>query len=119
MSTTTSTTTAPSYEYLFGVPRKSGLTYTAADKVPVVLPTASATDMDPFSLKTYVPFDNRLAIFDGAGENKIDDMTSVYSFSVIAPENTPSFSTTTSTTSTTTTTTTTTTSTSTTTSTTT
>ena len=78
----------------------------------MVLPTPSATDFDPRSLKTYVDIDGRVGIFDGAGENRLDTGSNVYDFTVLAPAIRPSVSSTTSTTSTSTTTSTTTTSTS-------
>ena len=97
-SSSTTTTTVPSYVYEWGVPRKTGLTVPTSEKITIVLPTAAATDMDPFSLKTYVPIQGRVGIFDGAGANRLETGTNVYDFTVIAPQNKPSVSSSTSTT---------------------
>ncbi len=105
-SSSTTTTSPPSYDYQWGIPRKSGLTYPAAEKVPLARPAASATDFDPFSMKTFVDIDNAVAIFDGAGKNRLDDGGAVRDFTELAPQHVASVSSTTSTTSTSTTTTT-------------
>jgi hypothetical protein len=64
----------------------------------VILPTATATDMDPYSLKTYVDIDGSVGIFDGAGANRLDDTANLYGFTSIAPQHQASVSSTTSTT---------------------
>jgi hypothetical protein len=105
-TTTTSTTTAPSYPYEWGVGRKAGLSHPSAELVSVVIPTPTA-GMGPYSLKTYVQVDDKLGIFDGDNENKIEDGTNLNDWNVLAPENAASYSTTTTSTTTTSTTTTT------------
>lgn len=91
-STTSTVTTQPGFAYPYGNPREGGLSVPMSELVSVVLPTAAAIDMDPFSLKTYVNFGGGFGIFDGVGENKFDTGTAVYGFTSLAPENTPSFS---------------------------
>lgn len=103
MSSTSTTTADPTLTYEWGLTRKAGLTYDSNEKVSVVLPSPSASDMNPYAPKTYVQFDGRVGIFDGVGENKEDDGTNVYSFTVNAPRYAPYMSSTTTTTSTTTT----------------
>ena len=108
-STSTSTTAIPSYAYEYGVQRKGGLSLPTdaqgkTDKVQVVLPTPAATDMDPYSLKSYVEIDGALGIFDGAGRNRYEDGQTIVDWNVLSPENAGSVSSTTSTTTTTTTT---------------
>ena len=66
------------------------------------LPSATATNMDPYTLKVYVDIPDGSGIFDGAGANRIDTGTALYNFTVRAPEFAVSFSTTTSSTTTTT-----------------
>ena len=99
MTTSTSTTTPPAYYYRYGRDRKAGLTAPAAEIVDIVLPAASATNLDPYSLKDYVDFDGNTGIFDGAGANRVDDGITLKNLGVRAPQHRVSFSSTTSTTS--------------------
>jgi len=101
-STSTTTTQPTGWTYPYGITRKGGATYTASEKMPAVLPTPAATDMDPVSLKCYVDIDSAVAIFDGAGRNRIDDGYNLFDFNALAPQNAGSVSTSTSTSTTTT-----------------
>jgi len=96
-STSTTTTIQAGFAYPKGLTLKGGLSY-PSDSITIVLPTASSTTMDPFSLKTYADIDGRVGIFDGAGANRVDTGTNVYDFTVLAPQAQPSISSSTSTT---------------------
>lgn len=97
-SSSTTTTTQPSYAYEWGIPRKAGLDYPEDEKVDAVLPTASKTDLDPFSMKTFVDFDGNVLVVDGAGANFIDDGQNIFALDELAPQHVASVSSTTSTT---------------------
>ena len=96
-SSSTTTTAPVAYAYPWAAPRTAGLSFTAGDKVTVIVPTP-ATLAGGFSLKSYVDFDGWTGFFDGDGANKLDTGTALFDFTVLAPHNTPSFSSTTSTT---------------------